>query len=225
MLLPNPAVLIVQVGCLFIIAYVLIDHRRAMRRIRARVEPFSADNPSGQPITVLRPQVGIVHRGAIRATIVLVLITFYSVAEGLYEWGPDYVDRWMDPENLAVAVMVILLLLIIPGLLGRRSTREFFLVSDADLTHIKGKDEERIPWKDVSSITTIPQGQPLLVRFSSSRKHIDAHLMIENVERLYEVALRRLPEPVRDSEAYAWMTSQVAGRKRLGAVTEHHRPR
>ncbi len=225
MLLPSPAVLIIQMGCLLIIAFVLIDDRRAMRRIRARVDPFSADNPSGKPITVLRPKARIVQRSVIRATIVLVIVTLYSLTEGLYEWGSGYVDRWMDPENLVVAVMLILLLLIVPGLLARRSMQEFFLVSDADLTHVNGKEEESILWKDVSSITTRPQGQPLLVRFSSSQRHIDAHLMIENVERLYEVALTRLPEPLRDSEAYAWMTSQVAGRKKLGVSTEHQRLR
>ena len=80
-------------------------------------------------------------------------------------------------------------------------------------------------WKDVSSITARPQGQPFLVRFSSSNGHIDAHLMIEDVERLYEVALRRLPEPLRESDAYAWMTSQVAGNKAMGAGTEDRQAR
>lgn len=225
MLLPNPAVLIIQVGCLLLIAFVLIEDRRAMRRVRARVDPFSADNPSGKPTTILRPRTRIVHRAAIWAAIVLVLMTLYSFAEGLYEWGPHYLDRWLEPENLAVSIMLVLLLLIVPWLLARRSVQEFFLVSDADLTHIVGKEEERMLWKDVSSITARPQGQPFLVRFSSSNGHIDAHLMIEDVERLYEVALRRLPEPLRESDAYAWMTSQVAGNKAMGAGTEDRQAR
>lgn len=219
MLLPNPAVLIIQVGCLLLIAFVLIEDRRAMRRVRARVDPFSADNPSGKPTTILRPRTRIVHRAAIWAAIVLVLMTLYSFAEGLYEWGPHYLDRWLEPENLAVSIMLVLLLLIAPGLPARRPAQELFLASDADLTRMIGKEGERLLWKDVGSMTARPQGIPLLIRLSTSRAYIVAHLTIEGVERFYQRALRSLPEPLRQSDAFAWSASKVAVHKRPGADT------
>ena len=189
-----------------------------MRR-RARVDPFSADDPSGRPTIVLRPNARIVHRAALRAAITLAIMTPCSSAEWWYELGADHLDRWMGPWNPAVSIMLVLLLLIAPGLPARRPAQELFLASDADLTRMIGKEGGRLLWKDVGSMTARPQGIPLLIRLSTSRAYIVAHLTIEGVERFYQRALRSLPEPLRQSDAFAWSASKVAVHKRPGADT------
>jgi hypothetical protein len=145
MLPPKPAVPIVQVGCLLLTTSILIEDKGAMKRVRAGVDPFSTDGPSGRSAIVLRFKIWIMHRAAIRAAIVLALVTLCSFAEGRYERGPDHLDRRMEPWNLDVSIILILLLLIVPELPARRSMQELFLASHAYLTH-------------VGSMTARPQG-------------------------------------------------------------------
>jgi hypothetical protein len=207
MLLPNPIFLAIVAGDLLVILFNVLHHRRVKAKIEGSAKAFSPENPSPHHRVVLSRGAGDTYAGAFIGAMFMLCAGVIFLPTGLSVWDPGYTAFWSDPGFLSDLTLQLAIFVLAPLLICLMYSGEFFLLSEEGLERIKGGKRTMLFWKSVTSVSLLYDRTLPYVRLATSTGYIDVVRNIKGAERIYEAAVRNLPEDLRGSEAYQFMAN------------------
>lgn len=207
MLLPNPIFLLAIAGNLLLIAYSILYRCAIQKRVHGSAVAFSEENPTGREKMVLARRAGDTYAGVVVGLMFILFSAMIFLPNGILVWDPGYNDFWGDPDFLFSAAIMLGMLVLAPFYISMQYAGEFFLLSEEGIERVKGRKRTSVPWSEATSVSIIYLDSGPIIRLASPASRIDLPRQLKGIEKVYEVAARRLPMEVRDSEGYRYIVN------------------